>query len=182
MWQEISKSGKKMVEQGLVSSHFGNISVRIGDDMFITRSGSMLDEISKDDVIKVPIYKESTLDLVASSETLGHREIYKKTSALAIMHGHSPFAVILSFLEKDKVIPIDSEGQYFLHDIPIVKGGVGSKEMADNLSEVLQERKGAIVYSHGVFATGKILEEAFIVASMIEHSCQMKYFVENRKE
>ena len=102
MWQEISKFGKKMVEQGLVSSHFGNISVRIGDDMFITRSGSMLDELSEDDVIKVPVHKESTLDLVASSETIAHREIYKKTSALAIMHGHSPFAVVLSLIEKDR--------------------------------------------------------------------------------
>jgi len=164
-----------------VSSHFCNISFRIGDDMFITRSGSMLDELSKDDVIKVPVHKESTLDLVTSSETIAHREIYKKTSALAIMHGHSPFAVVLSLIEKDKVIPIDSEGQYFLHDIPIVKGGVGSNELAENLSNALCERKGAIVYSHGVFATGKILEEAFIVVSMVEHSCQMKYLVDNKK-
>ncbi|HDN65254.1 MAG TPA: fuculose phosphate aldolase, partial [Methanosarcinales archaeon] len=40
MWQEIARFGKKLVEYGLVESHFGNISVRTGDGMLITRSGS----------------------------------------------------------------------------------------------------------------------------------------------
>ncbi len=182
MWREISKFGKKLVTQGLVSSHFGNISVRIGDYMYITRSGSMLDEITKDDVVRVSIYKPSSLDLIASSEVSAHREIYKNTSALAIIHDHSPFAVIESLIHKesgkDRVVPIDSEGSYFLHDIPIVEGGIGTEKLARNLANALAERKAAIVYSHGVFARGTILEDAFVAASMVEHSCKMMYYFE----
>ena len=180
MWREISKFGKKLVAQGLVSSHFGNISVRVGDYMYITRSGSMLDEITKDDVVRVSIYKPSSLDLIASSEVTAHREIYKNTSALAIIHDHSPFAVVESLIHrelgKDKIVPIDSEGSYFLHDIPIVEGGIGTEKLAKNLASALAERKAAIVYSHGVFARGTILEDAFVAASMVEHSCKMMYY------
>ncbi len=186
MWQEISKFGKKLVAQGLVGSHFGNISVRIGDYMYITRSGSMLDEITKDDVVKVPIYRSSSLDLIASSESAAHREIYKNTSALAIIHDHSPFAVVESLLHRergeDKITPIDSEGSYFLHDIPIVDGGIGSEKLAKNLGKALRERKAAVVYSHGVFARGSILEDAYVVASMVEHSCKMMYYFENARK
>lgn len=180
MWREIAKFGRKLVEQGLVSSHFGNISVRVGDYMYITRSGSMLDEITKDDVVRVSIYKPSSLDLIASSEVTAHREIYKNTSALAIIHDHSPFAVVESLIHhhrgKDKIVPIDSEGSYFLHDIPIVEGGIGTEKLAKNLANALAERKAAIIYSHGVFARGSILEEAFVVASMVEHSCKILYY------
>ncbi len=180
MWQEIAKFGRKLVDQGLVGSHFGNISVRVGDYMYITRSGSMLDEITKDDVVRVSIYKPTSLDLIASSEVTAHREIYKNTSALAIIHDHSPFAVVESLLHKengkDRITPIDSEGSYFLHDIPIVEGGIGTEKLANNLAKALSERKAAVVYSHGVFARGSILEEAYVVASMVEHSCKMMYY------
>ena len=180
MWQEISKIGKKLVDHGLVESHFGNISVRIGNKMLITRSGSALDEITENSVVEVELEGTSGLDLIASSEAIVHRAIYKDTSALAIIHAHCQFAVTLSLLadfdsDSDSIVPVDSEGQYFLHEVPIVKGGIGTPELAKNTARALAEHKGAIIYSHGTFATGKILEEAYVVTTQIEHSCAIKY-------
>ncbi len=180
MWQEISKIGKKLVDHGLVESHFGNISVRIGNKMLITRSGSALDEITENSVVEVELEGTSGLDMIASSEAIVHREIYKNTSALAIIHAHCQFAVTLSLLadfdsDSDSIVPVDSEGQYFLHEVPIVKGGIGTPQLAKNTARALAEHKGAIIYSHGTFATGKILEEAYVVTTQIEHSCAIKY-------
>ncbi len=180
MWQEISKIGKKLVDHGLVESHFGNISVRIGNKMLITRSGSALDEITENSVVEVELEGTSGLDMIASSEAIVHREIYKNTSALAIIHAHCQFAVTLSLLadfdsDSDFIVPVDSEGQYFLHEVPIVKGGIGTPQLAKNTARALAEHKGAIIYSHGTFATGKILEEAYVVTTQIEHSCAIKY-------
>ncbi|HEY9245764.1 MAG TPA: aldolase, partial [Candidatus Methanoperedens sp.] len=146
MWHEIAKFGKKLVDHGLVESHFGNISIRTGGKMLITRSGFALDEINEDSVIEVEIDKPSSLDIIASSESLVHRMIYKNTSALAVIHAHCPFAVIASLLaEGDVVVPIDSEGQYFLHEIPIVCGDIGTAELAKNTANALRDHKGAIV-------------------------------------
>lgn len=178
--KEICKFGKKAVEHGLVSSHFGNISVRVGESMYITRSGSMLDELSEKDIVKVPISGSSPVDLIASSELKVHRMIYQNTSAMAIFHTHSPFAVVIS-IDHDEITPYDSEGQYFLHTIPVVTGGIGTEELGKNLAEALKRRRAAIAKGHGVFAIGKMLEEAFVNACMVEHSCKVIYYYSVKK-
>src|SRR5665811_1718740 len=94
MWQEIAKFGKKLVKRDLVESQFGNISMRKGEKMLITKSGVALDEINKDSVVELDIEKSSDLDNIASSETIVHRTIYKHTSGLAIIHAHPAFAAV----------------------------------------------------------------------------------------
>ncbi len=154
MWQEIAKYGRKLVEHGLVESNFGNISIRAGDKMLITRSGASLDEIAENGVVEVDIQDTSSLDIIASSETVVHREIYRQTSALAIIHAHCQYSVIESLLAgpSEVILPVDSEGQYFLGNIPVVGGGIGSCELAKNLANALSRSRGAVVYSHGTFA------------------------------
>lgn len=180
MWREMAKFGKKLVDHGHVESHFGNMSMRLGDKILITRTGAMLDEITENSVVEVDITQPSSFDLVASSEAIVHRAIYQNTSALAIIHAHSPYAVVESLKEAERgvVVPVDSEGQYFLHEVPIVRGGIGTKELADNLVAALSEHKAAIVYSHGTFAAGKIVEEAYVNTTMVEHSCKLKYLLD----
>lgn len=177
MWRAISRIGKKLVDTGLVESHFGNISVRVGSRMLITRSGLALDEITEDSVVEVVLEGTCALDMIASSEAIVHRAIYKNTPALAIVHAHCPFAVTMSLLAEDGTIePADSEGQYFLGEIPIVGGGIGSGELAGNVSSALAAHKVAIVYSHGTFAIGHSLDEAYVMTAQVEHSCKIKYW------
>jgi L-fuculose-phosphate aldolase len=179
MWQEIANYGSKLVEHGLVESNFGNISIRAGDKMLITRTGAALDEITENSVAEVDIQDTSSLDIIASSEAIVHREIYRQTSALAVIHAHCQYAVVESLLSDSKIIlPIDSEGQYFLGEIPVVRGGIGSRELAEALAIELSEHRGVVVYSHGTFAIGKTLGDAYIVTTQLEHSCKIKYLYE----
>lgn len=184
MWQEIAKYGRKLVEHGLVESNFGNISLRAGDRMIITRTGAALDEITKNNVVEVDIRDTSSMDIIASSEAVVHREIYRQTSALAIIHVHAPYAVVESLLAGlgGKISPVDSEGQYFLGEIPVVGGGIGSCELAGNLANALSRHRGAIVYSHGTFAVGRTLGDAYIVTTQLEHSCKVKYLYERVRQ
>jgi L-fuculose-phosphate aldolase len=181
MWQEIEKYGRKLVEHGLVESNFGNISIRAGGKIIITRTGAALDEITENSVVEVDIEGTSSLDIIASSETVVHREIYRQTSALAIIHVHCQYAVVESLLAgpAGSIVPVDSEGQYFLGDIPVVGGGIGSRELADNLADALSRHRGAVIYSHGTFAVGKTLGEAYVITTQIEHSCKIKYLYES---
>lgn len=180
MWREMAKFGKKLVEHGHVESHFGNMSIRLGDKILISRTGSMLDEIGENTTVELDLAQPSSFDIIASSEANVHRRIYENTSALAIIHAHSPYAVVESLKEGEdgEIIPVDSEGQYFLHKIPVVGGGIGTKELAENLSNALSEHKAAVVYSHGTFATGKTVEEAYVNTTMVEHSCKLKHLLE----
>jgi L-fuculose-phosphate aldolase len=179
--QELVKYGKKMVESGLVHSHFGNVSKRVGNQMLISTTGSMLDELGGQ-IITVPLDSTSPdeLDAIASSEVNVHRAIYRNTSALAILHGHSPYAVVESLLFRpgQSIRPQDSESVYFLHEIPVIKGGIGSKELADNAAKALSKHKGAIVQGHGTFARGATVDEAYVILSSVEHACRVKYLTD----
>lgn len=182
MWREISKFGKKLVEYGLADSHFGNISLRVGDKVLITRSGSMLDELDENQVVEVDLDTPSSFDIIASSETIVHREIYRRTSALAIIHCHSPYAVVESMLtDEDLIVPADSESLYVLHEIPIVAGGIGSEQLAEESADALADHKAAIIKGHGPIAVGKIVEEAYVHISCVEHACQVKYLVDRAR-
>ena len=177
-WKEISRFGRKLVASGLTSSRFGNISLRLGGEMLITCTGSMLDDLGKEQVVEVDALKACLLDSVASSETCVHRAIYQSTSAQAIIHTHSPYAVALSLIESDMITPIDSEGLAFLGSMPIVSGYMGSSDLARSVSSALMSHSACVARGHGVFARGMSLTEAYTAASMAEHSSQVKYLVE----
>lgn len=183
--QELIKYGKKIVEAGLAHSHFGNVSKRVGDQMLISTTGSMLDEL-EGQIVTVPIYVATPdeLDVIASTELNVHRAIYKETSALAILHGHSEYAVVTSMLYEpgEQIVPEDSESVYFLHEIPVVTGGVGSEELARNAANALRDHKGIVVQGHGTFARGATADEAFVILSSIEHACTVKYLVDSAKK
>ena len=180
MWKDIPKYGKKLVDHGLVESHFGNISVRSNDTFVITKTGTYLDEISLDDVVELSVYEVTEFDKIASSETIVHRAIYENTDARVIIHAHCPFSIVESLLSNDdSIIPIDSEGTCFLHNIPVVRGRIGTSELANNTSLALKDNTGVVVLGHGTFVIGKTLEEAYGMTAQIEHSCKIKYYYDN---
>jgi L-fuculose-phosphate aldolase len=176
-WQEISRFGKKAVFSGLTSSRFGNISLLLGDKIFITCTGSMLDELEEELVVEVDLSSPCDQDKIASSETCVHRAIYQSTTNQAIIHTHSPYAVALSLLEREAAEPLDSEGIIFLGTMPIVEGHFGTDKLARAVSFALQTHKACIARGHGVFAGGKSLIDAYTSACMAEHSSQVRYLV-----
>jgi L-fuculose-phosphate aldolase len=176
-WQDISRFGKKTVISGLTSSRFGNISIQQGEKIFITGTGSMLDELDESQVVEVDLGGPCDQDKIASSETCVHRAIYQSTTNKAIIHTHSPYAVALSLLEREEIMPLDSEGMIFLGAMPIVEGHYGTDMLARAASFALQTHKACIARGHGVFAAGKSLSDAYTATCMAEHSAQVRYLV-----
>ncbi len=179
--QEIARFGRKIVSAGLTSSRFGNISMLQGDRIFITCTGSMLDELDESQVVEVGIAGPCPEDRTASSETCVHRAVYQSTSALAIIHTHSPYAVALSLIERNAIAlePVDSEGIHFLGAMPLVEGSFGSSDLARSVSSALRSHNACIARGHGVFAMGRSLAQAYTAAAMAEHSSQVRYLVQN---
>lgn len=163
--------GRDMFLRGLISSHAGNMSVRVGDGIYITRRASMLGRLKESDIIELGIEQNDAHSLMASTELVVHRAIYKKTGALAIVHAHPPYATLLSMLE-DELIPSDSEGSYFFKRVPVVspKKTIGSEEAAGLVSELMKDYKIVLIKGHGSFARGDMLEEAFMLTTSLEAS------------
>ena len=91
----MDQAGKIVVGRRLVDSFFGNISLREGDIIYISQTGSSLDELPGH-IDRVPLDGSSTCELTASSELLAHVRVYERTGDRAILHGHPRFSVIMS--------------------------------------------------------------------------------------
>jgi len=171
LYEEFRDIGRDIFLTGLTSSHGGNMSVRVGDKIIIKRRGAQLGRLTPADFVVTELKGEDSNILLASTELIVHQAIYEKTSALAIIHAHPRTAITLS-LSRDEIIPIDSEGSYLLHKIPIVAAefASGSQELADNISEALHGYKIVMQRGHGCFAIGQTLEEAYHWVSILEEA------------
>jgi L-fuculose-phosphate aldolase len=177
MLDQFQRFGKDLFTRGLTSSHGGNMSVRMGDRIIITRTGAMLGHLTERDLIETGLDEDNSNIMLTSSELVVHRTIYQNTSALAIVHVHPPHAVALTMALKDAIIPIDSEGSYLFRKVPVVhtETTVGSKEVAKLAAQMLREYKIFMLRGHGCFSIGPVLEEAYQWCSSLEESCKIYY-------
>ena len=166
--------GRDLYVANLISSHGGNLSIRLGDRVVIKRRGAMLGNLQPHDLIETGLEKNDSGVALASTELLVHRTVYLQTPALAIVHCHPRTAIAFS-LSRDEFVPIDNEGSYLLKKVPVVteEFASGTPEMAEKVARVLQNYKIVILRGHGSFATGQTLDEAFQWSSTLEESCQI---------
>jgi L-fuculose-phosphate aldolase len=171
LFKQFESLGRDIFLRGLISSHAGNMSVRVGERFYITRRASMLGQLTEPDIVELHLEKDDARILMASSEVAVHKAIYLNTSALAIIHTHPPYATLLS-MQEDELIPTDSEGSYLFKKIPVVslEKTIGSEEAASMVSEYLKDYKIVLMRGHGSFARGDMLEEAFMLTTSLEAS------------
>jgi L-fuculose-phosphate aldolase len=171
MFREI---GRDLYAGAMISSHGGNLSIRLGDRVIIKRRGAMLGALKLHDLIETGLEKNDSGVALASTELLVHRMIYMQTPALAVCHCHPRTAIAFS-LSRDEIVPIDNEASYLLKKVPVVteEFASGTPQMAEKVAKALQNYKIIMLRGHGSFATGQTLDEAFHWSSTLEESCQI---------
>ena len=166
--------GHDLFTKGLVSSHSGNLSIRLGERIIITRRTSRLGCLGEHDLIETGINKNDRNTPLASIELAVHRAIYRETPALAVVHAHPPHAVALSLTETE-IVPTDTEGLSIVGGVPVLGWHMKVKAggLADIIAQALKQHRIVMVHGHGSFAIGQLLEEAHNCTATLEESCQV---------
>jgi ribulose-5-phosphate 4-epimerase/fuculose-1-phosphate aldolase len=187
VYSAIIEAGKKTIEYDLVDSYFGNVSYFWNNTLYISQTGSSLDELGGC-IDPVPMDFSSSAGLTASSELSAHLETILRTNYKAILHGHPKFSVILSMnCDPDKKAACDFSEQChikcpekrFIGSTPIVPGevGTGPTGLCNTLPPALEKTNNAIVYGHGLFTVGKEhFADAFETMLKVETLCRKTYF------
>jgi ribulose-5-phosphate 4-epimerase/fuculose-1-phosphate aldolase len=184
VYPAIIEAGRFTVDYGLVDSYFGNISYRLDQTIYISQTGSSLDELAGC-IDPCPMDDSSCAGITASSELVAHDEIYKNTDNRAILHGHPKFAVILSMDCTDfdcinrGLCHIKCTAKRSIGDIPIVPGevGTGSTGLCNTLPPAIQNKRGVIVWGHGLFTVAaEDFNKAFKHLLEIENMCREEFF------
>ncbi|WP_456468096.1 class II aldolase/adducin family protein [Archaeoglobus sp.] len=171
MFEEAIKIGKLLASAKLIDGASGNLSFKIGDVIYITKSGVNLDDMTENSFVKLKI-GEFVRD--ASVDQIIHQKIYQKTDYSAVLHCHGIFNVVLG-ARMDSIEPIDLEGKLYFGEVRVVEGQFGSPELAELISDAVREKGVAVVRNHGIYAGGKNLRDAYNKASYLEHSCEVIY-------
>ncbi len=177
------EAGARIVSLGLVDACFGNLSYRVSNALFISKSGSFLDGL-EGDIARCTMEDPVCADQNPSSEYPAHLEIYRSTDAGAILHGHPLFSVIMSM---DCPVECDHRGdchrrcpyERYVSNAPVVSGetGGGPFGLYTTVPAVIKEKKTAIVYGHGVFTAAETdFNKALARMTGVEQRCREAYF------
>ena len=176
--KEILAVGCTLLDKGLVSGTWGNISCRIPGEQFIavTPSGKNYRELSPRDITVI------TMDgaivsgsFKPSSELPLHLAIYKaRTEIKAIVHTHSVFASACAVARKSIPPVIEDLIQLAGGSIDVAAYALpGTAQLAENVVAALSNKNAVLMANHGVVGCGQSLMEAMLACELVEKAAQI---------
>jgi L-fuculose-phosphate aldolase len=163
-------AGRRLAAGGLVTGTAGNLSTRVGSDVLVTGSGTVLGELVPAGLTLVSAAGEVLSgELPPTSELPLHLAVYQAFPSVgAVAHAHSPASVAVG-LTHDVLPPV--------HYLTVRLGGVvrvadyatfGSPELAASVVAGLADRSAVLMRNHGSVAHGESVEQACARLELVE--------------
>lgn len=157
--------GAELVERGLVLGSGGNLSLSEGDTIHITRSGSLLHELTPEDFLPVDLntpYRRTTDHPRPSTETPMHQAAYlARPDARVIVHCHPRHAI--AWAMQGKPLPACTP-DFALHlgpEVPSLPFFLpGSHSLSEAVARALVTCPALLLGNHGVLVTGSTIAQA----------------------
>lgn len=173
-WRELVATARRTAGEGLVVGTSGNVSVRVGGLILVTPSGVPYDQLTSEDTVAVDLDGRQVLgDFTPTSELPLHLEVYRNTSATAVVHTHAVHATAVSTLVPE--LPL-------IHYMAAAHGGAvrvapyalyGSAELAANMLHALRDRNACLLQNHGTVTYGDSLAQAYDRTAQLEWMCRL---------
>jgi L-fuculose-phosphate aldolase len=169
-------AGRRLHREGLVARTWGNLSLRVNEDLFvITPSGIVYEQMCPEQIVPVRLRDLSySGKLKPSSEKSMHAAIYRSRPEIcAVIHTHQPAASSVAAARKD-IRDISAKTREILgaavrtaaYALP------GTRKLAQATVRALQGGNAALLANHGAVCVGKDMAEAFKVCTELEDLCQ----------
>lgn len=179
--EALVEAGLKLVEQGLVSRTWGNISIKVNDsEMLITPSGKFYEDVTPADMVLIN-FKTNEYDkngIKPSSEYKMHSGIYNDRKEFnAIIHTHQMNASTCAAARREVPAVLDDLAQIVGPTVRCADYALPStKKIVKATVKAMRGRNAALMANHGAVCAGRDLDEAFVVCQVLEKGC--KTFIE----
>lgn len=156
----------------------GNLSLRVGNKIILSGTGSWLPTITEDKIAIVDIETGESLNGVKPSMESGfHLGILRqRTDCDVVFHFQSEAATTIACM-KNKPTNFNVIAEIPCHigsnipQIPYCRPG--SKELADAVVDALKENNLVLLTNHGVVLCAQNFEKAYEMASFFELACKI---------
>jgi ribulose-5-phosphate 4-epimerase/fuculose-1-phosphate aldolase len=184
--QELCDTAQSLFNRGYAFGSTGNLSVKIGDGIWITPTGVPLRGLKPAKIACIDLNGKHLNTHRPSKEYPFHLGIYRRRpDCNAIVHLHSPHAVALSCLEDLDASTIPAiTPYYFMRVAPL---GIvpyfrpGSAELAAAVEEAAPRHNCLLLRNHGLIAAGSSWSEAVDRAEELEQTARLYFLTRGQR-
>ncbi|MFL5883549.1 MAG: class II aldolase/adducin family protein [Thermoleophilaceae bacterium] len=171
--EAVAAACRRLAAEGLVIQTAGNISVRCGDEVVITPSGGVFEELEADQMTIVDMDGEVVDGRHGpSSEVALHLLAYARLDHVgAVVHTHAPMATALSCVV-DEVPAVHYSMLSLGGAIKVAEYATfGTEVLARNVVAELERAPATLMRSHGAITYGGDLDQAVEQMRLLEWAC-----------
>ncbi|WP_432941990.1 class II aldolase/adducin family protein [Kribbella sp. CA-253562] len=172
---------RHLAAAGLSPGSSGNVSVRVGDQVLITPTGSALRRVQAEDLAQVTVDGLTSKSAAKPSKELPvHLAVYRqRPETTAVVHLHSPYATACACLPPDErglaqLPPLTPYRVMRLGDVPLAPyARPGSSELGDGVERLADRHHVILLANHGSVVAGTSLDAAVELAEELETAAQL---------
>ena len=172
-----------LFERGKVSGSTANISIRIGDFIYISGSGTSFGTLEKEQFSTLLLDGTHVEGMKPSKEYPLHAMIYRyKPEMKGVVHTHSFYSVLWSCLEHEKKTDVIPAYTPYLKMkvgtvgiIPYAKPG--SQELFGYMEERIMNSDAYLLKQHGPVVAGRTILDAFYGLEELEESAKTAWYL-----
>jgi len=186
--QHLCDIARSFFERGLAFGSTGNLSLRVGDDVWITPTGKSFRALTPDQIALIDLEGRSRNANKPSKEYPFHLGCYRNAGAraAALVHLHSTYSVALSCLETlDAAEPMPVITPYYLMRVAplaiVPYHRPGSQALGDAVAEAAKDHDCLLLRNHGLIALGRSMDEAVDRAEELEETAKLYFLLRGER-
>jgi ribulose-5-phosphate 4-epimerase/fuculose-1-phosphate aldolase len=186
--QHLCDIARGFFARGLAFGSTGNLSVRLGGEVWITPTGASFRAISPEDLASIDLDGNARNSNKASKEYPFHLGCYRSAGerAQAVVHLHSTYSVALSCLETlDAAEPMPAITPYYLMRVAplaiVEYFRPGSRALGEAVAEAAKRHDCLLLRNHGLIALGGTLDEAADRAEELEETAKLHFLLRGER-
>ena len=179
--EQLCEAGVSFYARGYAFGSTGNLSVRIGDRVWITPTGRSLKSLAPGGLACIDLDAKSFNENQPSKEYPFHLAFYRQRADVnAIVHLHAPHSVALACLDDlDEAAPLPAlTPYYFMRVAPLAALPYfrpGAPQLAEAIEQAAPDHDCLLLRNHGTVCAGVSLSAAVDAAEELEATAQL-YF------
>ena len=177
--EEFVANARKVGEMGLTICSSGNLSIRIGEEVLVSGTGSWVPDLKPENVSVVRFSDGSVLNGVKPSmESVFHLGVLRERApeVNCVLHFQSPYATAIA-CRKDRPENFNFTAECPIHvgrEIPMIPYfRPGSPELADAVVKAMKEHNSVMLLKHGQVVCGKDFRQTLERAMFFEMACRI---------
>lgn len=169
---------RRVGRAGLTVCSSGNLSIRHGDEVLISGTGSWVPELTADRVAVCRFSDGEVLNGIRPSiESVFHLGVMRQREDVGcVLHFQSPYATAVACMKKrPATLNFTAECPLYVGaEIPMIPYyRPGSPELANAVIEAMREHNSVMLLKHGQVVCGKDFNQALERAMFMEMACRI---------